>query len=91
MMEPSEVIVRIEAKIKSIKDRVLALQAENKTLSEQVILLTKDLDAKKALISKYEQDQYIEQINNNNGSEKAKQIVEEMLREIDKCIVLLNK
>jgi hypothetical protein len=90
-MEPSEVIVRIEAKIKSIKDRVLALQAENKTLSEQVILLTKDLDAKKALISKYEQDQYIEQINNNNGSEKAKQIVEEMLREIDKCIVLLNK
>lgn len=91
MMEPSEVIIRIEAKIRSIKEQLLALQTENKALADRVVSLTETLEAKEALIDKIQQDQYIKDRNKNNGSEKAKQIVEEMLREIDKCIVLLNK
>lgn len=90
-MESAEVIVRIEAKIKNIKERLGFLQEENRALNEKIATLSRTLEEKETLLHKYEQNKDIGNTNNNIGSEKAKEIIEEMLREIDKCIVLLNK
>jgi NADP-dependent 3-hydroxy acid dehydrogenase YdfG len=89
-MELTEVVNRIELKIRSIKERLNSLQDENRTLSERIVSLSDDLEAREALIKKYEQNNNIDIIINNNGSEKAKQKIEEMMREIDKCIALIQ-
>ena len=89
-MELAEVVNRIESKIKGIKERLNSLQKENKMLSEQVITLSKDLEERKLLIKKYEQINNIDITTNNIGSEKAKQKIEDLMREIDKCVALLQ-
>jgi len=90
-MELTEVVNRIELKIRSIKERLNSLQDENKMLSEQVVTLSNALEERETLIKEYEQIKNIDIItNNNNGSEKAKQKIEDLMREIDKCIALLQ-
>ena len=89
-MELADVVNRIELKIKGIKERLNSLQQENKTLSEQVITLTRALEEREFLIKEYEQISNINITTNNNGSEKAKMKIENLMREIDKCITLLQ-
>lgn len=90
-MEFTDVVNRIELKIRSIKERLNSLQEENKMLSEQVICLSKTLEDRETLIKEYEQIKNIDITTSNNiGSEKAKQKIEDLMREIDKCIALLQ-
>jgi chromosome segregation ATPase len=90
-MELTDVVNRIELKIRSIKERLNSLQEENKALSERIVNLSNALEERETLIKEYEQIKNIDIITNNNtGSEKAKQKIEEMMREIDKCIALLQ-
>jgi regulator of replication initiation timing len=89
-MEISDVVNRIELKIKGIKERLTALQDENNALKKHLELLQHTLYEKQTLITGYEKNTYINNTNNNNGSDKAKQKIEEILREIDKCIALLS-
>jgi seryl-tRNA synthetase len=92
-MELADVVNRIELKIKGIKERLNSLQEENKALSEQVATLLQSLEEREFLIKEYEQISNINNINittNNIGSEKAKQKIEDLMREIDKCITLLQ-
>jgi len=92
-MELAEVVNRIELKIKGIKERLNSLQEENKMLSEQVVSLSERLEEREFLTKEYEQTNSINNINistNNIGSEKAKQKIEDLMREIDKCVALLQ-
>jgi len=89
-MELAEVVNRIELKIKGIKERLNSLQDENKMLSEQVVTLSKALEEREPLTKEYEQINNINITTNNIGSEKAKQKIEDLMREIDKCIALLQ-
>jgi len=89
-MESTDVVSRIELKIKGIKERLNSLQEENKTLSERIAVLLKTLEDREALIKEYEQINNIDITTNNNGSEKAKQKIDDLMREIDKCIALLQ-
>jgi sugar-specific transcriptional regulator TrmB len=88
-MELADVVNRIELKIKGIKERLNSLQEENKMLSEQVVALSRALEDRESL-KEYEQINNINISTNNIGSEKAKQKIEDLMREIDKCIVLLQ-
>ena len=89
-MELTDVVSRIELKIKGIKERLNSLQEENKTLSERIAVLLRTLEDREALIKEYEQINNIDITTNNNGSEKAKQKIDDLMREIDKCIALLQ-
>jgi hypothetical protein len=92
-MELADVVNRIELKIKGIKERLNSLQEDNKVLSEQVVTLSQALEERDLLIKEYEQISNTNHINittNNIGSEKAKQKIEDLMREIDKCITLLQ-
>jgi hypothetical protein len=90
-MELTDVVNRIELKIRSIKERLNSLQEENKALSERIVTLSKSLEEREALITEYEQIKNIDITTNNNiGSEKAKQKIDDLMREIDKCIALLQ-
>jgi len=91
-MELTEVVNRIELKIRAIKERLNSLQEENKTLSERIITLSRTLDEREALIKEYEQidNTNINITTNNIGSEKAKQKIDDLMREIDKCLALLK-
>ena len=89
-MELAEVVNRIESKIKGIKERLNSLQEENKMLSEQVVVLSERLEEREFLTKEYEQNNNINITTNNIGSEKAKQKIEDLMREIDKCIALLQ-
>jgi len=89
-MELAEVVNRIELKIKGIKERLNSLQEENKMLSEQVVSLSERLEEREFLTKEYEQINNINITTNNIGSEKAKQKIEDLMREIDKCIALLQ-
>ena len=89
-MELADVVNRIESKIKGIKERLNSLQEENKMLSEQVVTLLVRLGEREPLTKEYEQINNIDITTNNIGSEKAKQKIEDLMREIDKCIALLR-
>jgi hypothetical protein len=89
-MELADVVNRIELKIKGIKERLNSLQEENKMLSERVVVLSQSLEERELLIKEYEQINNINITTNNIGSEKAKQKIEDLMREIDKCITLLQ-
>ena len=89
-MELADVVNRIELKIKGIKERLNSLQEENKALSERVVVLSQTLEEREFLIKEYEQINNINITTNNIGSEKAKQKIEYLMREIDKCITLLQ-
>jgi len=89
-MELADVVNRIELKIKVIKERLNSLQVENKMLSEQVVTLSERLVGREFLTKEYEQNNNIDITTNNIGSEKAKQKIEDLMREIDKCIALLQ-
>ena len=89
-MELADVVNRIELKIKVIKERLNSLQVENKMLSEQVVTLLVRLGEREPLTKEYEQINNIDITTNNIGSEKAKQKIEDLMREIDKCIALLQ-
>ena len=89
-MELADVVNRIELKIKGIKERLNSLQEENKALSERVVVLSQTLEEREFLIKEYEQINNINITTNNIGSEKAKQKIENLMREIDKCITLLQ-
>jgi hypothetical protein len=73
-----------------IKERLNSLQVENKMLSEQVVTLSERLAGREFLTKEYEQNNNIDITTNNIGSEKAKQKIEDLMREIDKCIALLQ-
>ena len=89
-MELTDVVSRIELKIRSIKERLNSLQDENRALTERNMVLSKTLESREALIKEYEQIKNIDITTNNNGSEKAKQKIDDLMREIDKCLALLN-
>ena len=92
-MELTDVVNRIELKIRNIKERLNSLQEENKILSERIFALSKTLEERETLIKEYEQinNTNINNITTNNiGSEKAKQKIDDLMREIDKCIALLQ-
>ena len=89
-MELAGIVNRIELKIKGIKERLNSLQEENKMLSEQVVALSDRLKERECLTKEYEQINNINITTNNIGSEKAKQKIEDLMREIDKCIALLQ-
>jgi len=89
-MELADVVNRIELKIKGIKERLNSLQEENKMLSERVVTLSEQLAGREFLTKEYEQNNNIDITTNNIGSEKAKQKIEDLMREIDKCIALLQ-
>ena len=89
-MELTDVVSRIELKIRSIKERLNSLQDENRALSERIAVLSKTLEDRETLIREYEQIKNIDITTNNNGSEKAKQKIDDLMREIDKCLALLQ-
>jgi chromosome segregation ATPase len=91
-MELTEVVNRIELKIRGIKERLNSLQEENETLIERIEMLSKNLEERETLIKEYEQidNTNINITTNNIGSEKAKQKIDDLMREIDKCIALLQ-
>ena len=87
----------IRSFIKSLKEKLNAKIQENKKLSEDILSAGKEINHLKTKISDLNENikmlKLASQINKSEvGSTKdVKLMINEMVREIDKCISLLNK
>ncbi|NMB36709.1 MAG: hypothetical protein GX993_01545 [Bacteroidales bacterium] len=89
-----EVINSLEGKIGQLIARCEKLEKENRRLSEKVTALegidAKQIDTIKRLKEQIERLQLIEAFGNMPDRNEAKKRVSSLIREIDRCINLLN-
>lgn len=95
MSELSELIYNIEFKSVQLIKNVRQLNNENKELKEKINQLENIIDQYKNQIKNKEEQNKVTQIINTLGNtenrNKAKLKINELLREVDRCIALLNK
>jgi predicted nuclease with TOPRIM domain len=94
--EQVEIFEGIKQKIQSVKVRLKAQQDENLRLKQQYEDLQKTVQQKQLLIEELEQEnQRLALVKgimaDGEGSQDAKVQINRIVREIDKCIALLNR
>jgi len=94
--EQVEIFEGIKQKIQSVKDRLKAQQEENIRLKQQYEDLQKTVQQKQLLIEELEQEnQRLALVKgimaDGEGSQDARVQINRIVREIDKCIALLNR
>jgi hypothetical protein len=94
--EQVEIFEGIKQKIQSVKVRLKAQQDENLRLKQQYEDLQKTVQQKQLLIEELEQEnQRLALVKgimaDSEGSQDAKVQINRIVREIDKCIALLNR
>ncbi len=96
MLEQESIVSSLEEKINKLLSVLNQMKAENKQLSEELVSVKQAIELKdielKELNEKYENLKLARLL--VNGSEdvhSAKLKVNKIVREIDKCIALLNK
>jgi outer membrane murein-binding lipoprotein Lpp len=95
MNELSELIYNIEFKSVQLIKNVRQLNSENQELKEKINQLENIIDQYKNQIKNKEEQNKVTKIINTLGNtenrNKAKLKINELLREVDRCIALLNK
>jgi len=94
--EQVEIFEGIRLKIQSVKDRLKAQQEENLRLKQQFEDLQKTVRQKQLLIEELEQEnQRLSLVKgimaDGEQSQDARVQINKIVREIDKCIALLNR
>jgi predicted nuclease with TOPRIM domain len=94
--EQVEIFEGIKQKIQSVKVRLKAQQDENLRLKQQYEDLQKTVQQKQLLIEELEQEnQRLALVKgimaDGEGSQDARVQINRIVREIDKCIALLNR
>lgn len=94
--EQTEIFEGIKQKIQSVKDRLKAQQEENTRLKQQFADLQKAVQQKQLLIEELEQkNQKLALVKGimaeGEGTQDARIQINRIVREIDKCIALLNR
>jgi predicted nuclease with TOPRIM domain len=94
--EQVEIFEGIKQKIQSVKIRLKAQQDENLRLKQQYEDLQKTVQQKQLLIEELEQEnQRLALVKgimaDGEGSQDARVQINRIVREIDKCIALLNR
>ena len=94
--EQTEIFEGIKQKIQSVKVRLKAQQEENTRLKQQFADLQKAVQQKQLLIEELEQkNQKLALVKGilaeGEGTQDARIQINRIVREIDKCIALLNR
>jgi predicted RNase H-like nuclease (RuvC/YqgF family) len=94
--EQTEIFEGIKQKIQSVKVRLKAQQEENTRLKQQYADLQKAVQQKQLLIEELEQkNQKLALVKGilaeGEGTQDARIQINRIVREIDKCIALLNR
>ena len=94
--EQIELIKDFEFRVRSLMDHCNKLKAENKNLNDLLVLKEKEIaeekEAVKEITSKYDNLKLAKIISRNDDESKdAKKRLSVLVREIDKCIALLNE
>lgn len=94
-VEQTEIIEGIRLKIQSVKTRLQEQTEENDQLRKQFEDLQAELQQKRSLIDKLEQKNQklslVKGIVAEGDNQDAKIQINRIVREIDKCIALLNR
>jgi predicted nuclease with TOPRIM domain len=94
-VEQTEIIEGIRQKVQSVKTRLQEQMEENDQLRKQFEDLQTELQQKKSLIDELEQKNQklslVKGIVANGDNQDAKIQINRIVREIDKCIALLNR
>ncbi|MCK4676635.1 MAG: hypothetical protein KAT48_00760 [Bacteroidales bacterium] len=95
MMNADQLISSIELKIRNLIEQQKSIKEENNYLKQQKEKITKTLEVQKSMITDLENKYRILKVSKaleiNTGSKDVKKKITELVREIDKCISLLNK
>ncbi|MCB0402571.1 MAG: hypothetical protein KDD41_10845 [Flavobacteriales bacterium] len=84
----------IRQKVEKLIAKQSSLQSENTKLSEQIIKIKQELEEKSQRISELEDKVNMLKIAGSVDSESTKEVklkINEMVREIDKCIAQINR
>lgn len=94
-MNADQLISSIELKIRNLIEQQKSIKEENSYLKQQKEKITKTLEVQKSMITDLENKYRILKVSKaleiNTGSKDVKKKITELVREIDKCISLLNK
>ena len=94
-MNADQLISSIELKIRNLIERQKTIKEENNYLKQQKEKITKTLEVQKSIITDLENKYRVLKVSKaleiNTGSQDVKKKITELVREIDKCISLLNK
>ncbi len=94
-MNADQLISSIELKIRNLIEQQRSIKEENNYLKQQKEEITKTLEVQKSIITDLENKYGILKVSKalerNTGSKDVKKKITELVREIDKCISLLNK
>jgi len=97
MTEMEQLIDRIAEKAEAVMDRCGLLERENKALLEQTATINNQLEQKQLALDELQRKNEMLRVagsltgEQEGDSGQAKQKISELVREIDKCIALLNK
>ena len=94
MDKVSLILPSLEFKLKKIVDLQNQTAIENKKLNQEINELKNIIEDQKVIISKTEEKNKVQKIAGileSGKDNKAKLKINELVREIDKCIALLNK
>ena len=94
MKDVETLVSGIDYKLKQFFEKHLLLRAENKTLNKKIEELKSDINKNRETIKQLEEKVQIlklaKTLESNEGNVEAKLKINELVREIDKCIGLLN-
>ncbi|MCK5839226.1 MAG: hypothetical protein KAG99_05225 [Bacteroidales bacterium] len=94
-MNADQLISSIELKIRDLIEKQKSINEENSYLKQQKEKSTKTLEVQKSIIADLENKYRVLKVSKalevNTGSQDVKKKITELVREIDKCISLLNK
>jgi chromosome segregation ATPase len=96
MSENSDRVARIVDKLAHLQDQITRLKTENQSLKDQNVVLKRELEDKTqkeiSLQEDYKRIKLAKTLVSNTGDKaEMKFRVNELVREIDKCIALLNR
>jgi hypothetical protein len=91
-----DTIDRLQHKVEKLVSDYQLVKTDKQLISEQVIVLNQKLTDQRTFIEELEEKNKIlklsSSINNDSESDKSsKKKINDLVREIDKCIALLNK
>lgn len=95
MNEQSKLIDCIEKKVKTLQETLITLNTKNTKIKEEnEILIRKNEHLEKKIIEIEEENRMLligKTVVKTEGTIETKQKINELVREIDKCIALLNR
>jgi len=94
MGDAATLVSGIEYKVRRLAEKHARLMAENESLTSEIKKLKSSNDEQKQIINQLEEKikllKLTRALETNEGSVDSKSRINEMVREIDKCIGLLN-